>query len=44
MDEIEKDLILIGGTAIEDKLQDKVPETLEYLRKAVIKNFIIFSK
>jgi len=33
-DEIESDLTLIGGVGIEDKLQDKVPETLETLYNA----------
>ncbi len=29
---IENELILIGSTAIEDKLQDGVPETIRLLR------------
>lgn len=33
-EEVEKDLLLIGATALEDRLQDKVPETIEYLLKA----------
>jgi len=28
---VERDLSLIGATAIEDKLQDGVPETIAYL-------------
>ena len=32
--EMEKDLIVIGVTAIEDKLQDQVPETLRFFLKA----------
>jgi magnesium-transporting ATPase (P-type) len=37
-------LILVGATAIEDKLQDKVGETIAALKKAGIKVyfFIIF--
>lgn len=32
--ELERDLILLGATAIEDKLQDDVPETIDTLLKA----------
>ncbi|XP_016279520.1 phospholipid-transporting ATPase FetA-like isoform X2 [Monodelphis domestica] len=35
-EEIEKDMMLIGATAIEDKLQDGVPETIVTLMKANI--------
>lgn len=35
--EIERDLVILGATAIEDKLQDEVPKTIEKLRKAGIK-------
>ncbi|XP_074052254.1 phospholipid-transporting ATPase FetA-like [Macrotis lagotis] len=35
-EEIEKDMMLIGATAIEDKLQDGVPETIATLMKANI--------
>ena len=35
-DEIERNLTLIGWTAIEDKLQDGVPETIGLLREADI--------
>ncbi|XP_067374936.1 phospholipid-transporting ATPase IA isoform X3 [Channa argus] len=38
---IEKNLQLLGATAIEDKLQDKVPETIETLMKAEIKIWIL---
>ncbi|XP_037636903.1 phospholipid-transporting ATPase IA isoform X4 [Sebastes umbrosus] len=38
---IEKSLQLLGATAIEDKLQDKVPETIETLMKADIKIWIL---
>lgn len=36
MSEIESDLSLLGVTAIEDKLQDGVPETIQLLMKAGI--------
>ncbi|XP_057401024.1 phospholipid-transporting ATPase IF isoform X1 [Balaenoptera acutorostrata] len=38
---IEKDLILVGATAVEDKLQDKVRETIEALRMAGIKVWVL---
>ncbi|XP_045063378.1 phospholipid-transporting ATPase IA isoform X4 [Coregonus clupeaformis] len=38
---IEMNLQLLGATAIEDKLQDKVPETIETLMKADIKIWIL---
>ena len=38
---IEKDLDLLGITAIEDKLQEKVPETIELLIKAGIKVWVL---
>ena len=34
--QIERDLVLLGATAIEDKLQDYVPETIEKLLQAGI--------
>uniref|UniRef100_A0A8C9EX01 P-type phospholipid transporter n=1 Tax=Pavo cristatus TaxID=9049 RepID=A0A8C9EX01_PAVCR len=40
-EEIEKDLILLGATAIEDKLQDGVPETISKLSKADIKIWVL---
>ncbi|XP_069865527.1 phospholipid-transporting ATPase FetA-like [Dipodomys merriami] len=40
-DEIEKDLMLLGATAIEDKLQDEVPETISTLKKAKIKIWVL---
>ncbi|XP_053556992.1 phospholipid-transporting ATPase ID [Bombina bombina] len=39
--EIEKDLKLLGATAIEDKLQDGVPQTIETLAKADIKIWVL---
>ncbi|KAM5334367.1 phospholipid-transporting ATPase IF isoform 3-T3 [Glossophaga mutica] len=38
---IEKDLILLGATAVEDRLQDKVRETIEALRMAGIKVWVL---
>jgi phospholipid-translocating ATPase len=38
---IEKNLTLMGATAIEDKLQDSVPETIEILAKAGIKIWVL---
>ncbi|KAL6472709.1 hypothetical protein MHYP_G00188970 [Metynnis hypsauchen] len=40
-EEIEKDLVLIGATAVEDKLQDGVPQTIEQLAKADIKIWVL---
>ncbi|KAJ8287108.1 hypothetical protein GJAV_G00047750 [Gymnothorax javanicus] len=40
-EEIEKDLLLLGATAIEDKLQDGVPHTIEQLSKADIKIWVL---
>ncbi|KAI4874383.1 hypothetical protein NFI96_013691 [Prochilodus magdalenae] len=40
-EEIEKDLLLIGATAIEDKLQDGVSQTIEQLAKADIKIWVL---
>lgn len=39
--EIESELILLGGTAIEDRLQDGVPESIELLGKAGIKLWVL---
>ena len=38
---IEKDLILIGATAIEDKLQEGVPNCIETLSRAGIKIWVL---
>ncbi|GMM32372.1 aminophospholipid-translocating P4-type ATPase [Martiniozyma asiatica (nom. inval.)] len=38
---IEKDLFLLGATAIEDKLQDGVPETISILQEAGIKIWVL---
>ena len=34
---IENDLILLGATAIEDKLQEGVPETISFLKAVGVK-------
>jgi phospholipid-translocating ATPase len=41
IEEIESKLTLIGATAVEDRLQDQVPETLEALRQAGIKIWVL---
>lgn len=40
-DEVERDLVLLGATAIEDKLQDGVPETLRQLEQAGVKIWVL---
>ena len=40
-EEIEKDMLLVGATAIEDKLQDGVPETIANLALAGIKIWVL---
>ena len=40
-DVIERDLTLIGGTAIEDRLQDGVPDTIALLARAGIKLWVL---
>ncbi|TRY65283.1 hypothetical protein DNTS_015442, partial [Danionella cerebrum] len=40
-EEIEKDLMLLGASAVEDKLQDGVPQTIEQLAKADIKIWVL---
>lgn len=39
--EIETDLILLGATAIEDKLQEGVPDCIATLTKAGIKIWVL---
>lgn len=39
-EKIEQDLRLLGATAIEDKLQDGVPETIADLKRAGIKVWV----
>ncbi|ORY65726.1 phospholipid-translocating P-type ATPase [Neocallimastix californiae] len=38
---IERDLILLGLTAVEDQLQDNIPETIDYLLNAGIKMWLL---
>ncbi|EGR47508.1 uncharacterized protein TRIREDRAFT_79258 [Trichoderma reesei QM6a] len=38
---IEQDLMLLGGTAIEDRLQDGVPDTIQLLGEAGIKLWVL---
>lgn len=40
-DQIEQDLTLLGGTAIEDRLQDGVPDTIALLGEAGIKLWVL---
>lgn len=40
-DEVERDLTLLGATAIEDKLQEGVPETLRKLEQAGVKIWVL---
>lgn len=40
-DMIERDLTLLGGTAIEDRLQDGVPDAIQLLGKAGIKLWVL---
>ncbi len=41
IEEIEKDMYLIGATAVEDKLQDRVSETITDLLTAKIKVWML---
>jgi P-type E1-E2 ATPase len=41
IDFIERDLYLLGATAVEDRLQDDVPKTIEKLLKANIKVWML---
>ncbi|GFP54516.1 phospholipid-transporting ATPase DNF1 [Trichoderma asperellum] len=38
---IEQDLMLLGGTAIEDRLQDGVPDTIQLLGEAGVKLWVL---
>jgi phospholipid-translocating ATPase len=40
-DEIERELTLLGGTAIEDRLQDGVPDAIQLLAEAGIKLWVL---
>ena len=39
--EFERDFVLLGATVVEDRLQDKVPETIESLRNGDIKVWVL---
>ena len=39
--ELEKDLVLIGGTAVEDQLQDELRDTIKSLRMAQMKIWVL---
>lgn len=41
VDQLERNLTLIGATAVEDKLQERVPETIYDLIKANIKVWML---
>lgn len=41
VDEVERNLTLLGATAIEDKLQEGVPETLKKLEQAGVKVWVL---
>ena len=41
MDNMERDIFLLGSTIVEDKLQDKVPETIRDMRLAGIKIWML---
>ena len=40
-DRFERGLVLLGGTAVEDRLQDNVPETIHDLQEAGIKIWML---
>ncbi|KAF9335673.1 hypothetical protein BG006_010927 [Podila minutissima] len=40
-EEMERDLLLLGATGIEDRLQDGVPETIQLLKRAGIKIWVL---
>jgi len=40
-DKFERDLVLVGATAVEDRLQDNVPETIHDLQNAGIKIWML---
>jgi P-type E1-E2 ATPase len=39
--EFERDLVLVGATCVEDRLQDNVPETISDLQNAGIKIWML---
>ena len=40
-EDIERDLMLLGATAIEDKLQEGVPEAIAELRRANVRFWML---
>lgn len=40
-DAIEKDMMFVGVSAVEDKLQEGVPETIELLMKSKIRVWVL---
>ena len=40
-DELEQELTYLGSTAIEDRLQEEVPETIKYLMDANVKIWVL---
>ena len=40
-EEMERDILLVGATAIEDKLQDDVGATIAFLKEASIKVWVL---
>ena len=40
-DKFERDIVLIGATAVEDRLQDDVPNTIHQLQEAGIKIWML---
>lgn len=40
-EKIEKEFLLVGCTAIEDKLQDEVAETISFIRDADVKLWVL---
>ena len=40
-EQIEMNMELLGSTAIEDKLQDGVPDTIRFMREAGIKVWVL---
>lgn len=40
-EKIEKNLILVGSTAIEDRLQEDVPDTIRFLKRAGISVWVL---
>ena len=40
-DKFERDIVLLGATAVEDRLQDKVPEVIHELQSSGIKIWML---